>query len=106
MRVDRRGLYITVPQQRLNRPQVNAGFQQMGCKTVAQRVDRGVFVDSGLGASVPTNPIHLTRSDRTLGAASREQQSSGPAFLPILSQHLQKSGREHHVTVLAALALA
>ena len=46
MRVDRRRAGTGVPQQDLDHPQVGAGFQQMGGKTMPQRVRRDRLVDA------------------------------------------------------------
>lgn len=46
--IDFRCSGTSVPQQRLNVPQIHPPFQQMGSKTMAQAVQRHVLLNSGL----------------------------------------------------------
>jgi hypothetical protein len=65
--VDRRGIKIRVAQQQLNGPQIHAGFEPMGGGTMAQRMGRNMFADSGHMRLTPDQVPDRITGDMAIG---------------------------------------
>src|SRR5262249_24212287 len=109
-----RGLKLVMAQKRLDDPDIGTAFEQVGGKTVAQRVQAHPFLDSGPISRFIEQPAELAGSYRLLGLAARKQ----PAFLQWharvptrwanlspLPPNSEPLGRQHDVAILAALRL-
>jgi len=80
-----------VPEQSLNRAQIDARFQQMCCETVTKGMNADAFVNTGplLGAVVGL--LRHTLVDVTLRFASLKQVFLGMVLFPVLSQVFQQA---------------
>jgi hypothetical protein len=63
---------IRVPQQFLDEPHINAIFQQMGGKRMAQCVDGSVFADASLAAGLLEGYLHCPHRDVNVGPPAGE----------------------------------
>jgi hypothetical protein len=93
-------------EQPLDGAQVGAGFQQVGGEAMTKAVGRDRFGNAAASVRLSAGVLHRRFGDRAAGAIAREEPPLGPSHAPPDAQQLQQLGREHHVAVLGALALA
>src|ERR1700722_17122866 len=103
-------LQIAVAQENLDGAQVGAGLQQMGGKAVTKGMRMKRFANAGafgrLATGVPADPgadRMIGRMPLAAGKQPRGRFAGQPAIM--LSQFGEQMGAEHHVAVLAALAV-
>src|SRR5919199_4314186 len=107
MQVKNRVADVGMTEQHLNGAQVHAGFEQMGRKTVPERVRMNFGRKPGpfrrMAAGKPNNLVR----DRLIGSPTLAGKQIRLGFLPapVLAQGVEQSWAERHITVLTALAL-
>ena len=109
--VDHGGLGIGVAEDLLNDAQIHSPFQKMGGVRVTKRMDRGSFVDTGLGQCLLEGYLDarhgqgLVRGCFSPSAAtgSREEPMRIAMGLPELSEEFDSPLRQGDVAVLVAL---
>ena len=93
---------------------IGAAFEQVGCKAVAQRVQRHAFPDTGRVGRLMKQAVKLAGGHRPAGPKAGKQPAllqgrSGImarwADLPPLAQQIERLGRQHDIAILAALGL-
>jgi hypothetical protein len=99
---------------RLDQTNIQALLEKMGGKGVPQRMQRHRLLDAGGFDCLMEQPRELTRGERLAATPSRKQPAllyrhaiivaRGP-HLPPLPKEIQDFGRQHDMTVLAALGL-
>ncbi len=107
-RVELRGPGGSVAEECLNVPQVRAVFQQVGGEGMPQRVHGDVLLDPRrpAGASLDNDVLHAAFGQMPALARPGEQPAAGGPDGEMAAERVSHHGREHHVAVLAALALA
>ena len=89
-------------------------FEQMGRKTVAQRMQRHRLLDAGRVSRLVKQTIELPGRHRPSGLAAREQPAlllrhacivTSRSHLPPLPQEIERLWRQHDVAVFAPLGL-
>src|SRR5437867_3713825 len=103
--VKRRGVELLVPQQHLDHANVDLLLKQMGGEAVPERVERDALVDPSRLRRGMAGTVELACGERLHRIAARKQPALGPCGLPIGAQKRKQMLAEHHVAVLAALAL-
>jgi hypothetical protein len=103
-------LQITVAKENLNGAQVGAGFQQVGGEAVTQGVrmkrlaNAGAF--GGFATGVPADPgADRMICDMPLAAGKQPCSRFAGQSAIVLAQFVEQMGAEHHVAILAALAV-
>ena len=84
---------------------VDVLLQQVGGEAVPQSMQRDALVDRGQIGGSMTGAIELARRHQLHPVAAREQPTLRSCRLPPGAQQIKQIRREHHVAVLAALAL-
>src|SRR5208282_325688 len=74
-------------------------------ESVPERMWRDRFGKAREGVRRLTGHFDRGAGDRLPRGAAREQTPSRPYSVPVVAQHLQQLGREHHIAVLPPLAL-
>src|SRR5712691_3649423 len=105
-RVACRRIELGMAEQRLNHANICPALEQVGCKAVAQRMQRHRFLDPGCLRCLVEQAVELARRHRPARLAAREQ----PAFLrshalvvapwarrPPFPQQAERLGRQHHM---------
>ena len=92
-------------EQQLDGAKVGAGFQQVNGERVAQCVRRHRLGDAALGPRLPADAVDGERTDWLIRPVAGKQPGAGMGLSPILPEQIEEPGRQHHVAVLAALAL-
>ena len=105
MGVARRGRQVRVPQQHLDHADVDAALQQMGGEAVPQDMDGHLLADPRRRPRRPAGRVQRRRLDRTGRVAPRKQPVLGTRQPPVGAQDRQELRRQHHVALLAALAV-
>src|ERR1700682_5774129 len=99
---------VSMTEQDLNGTQVGAGFEQMGCPTMAQSVGGNPFGDLGSACGVIASDPNRLVGNGLLWSASAppgEQIQLGLPPTPVLAQGFQQRRAERKITILASLAL-
>ena len=113
-RVARRRLQLLVSEQRLDRPDVGAAIEQVRGEAVPERVQRHLLLDAGGGERLLEETRHLPRRQMRVLAPAGKKPALGRRYAiivvrapdrPPLAQQRVQLRRQHHVPVLAALAL-
>jgi hypothetical protein len=92
-------------EQHLDDADIGARLQQMGGKAVPQSMHRDRLAQPGAADRGPASLLQGGDTHRLPGVAAGEQPAPGPRQAPVGAQDRQQLRREHHVAVLAALAL-
>ena len=103
--VERRRVELLVPEQHLDHADVDLLLEQMGGEAVPQRVQRDALVDLGRLRRGMAGAVELACRQRVDPVLPGKQPALGPRRLPPGAQQLEQMLGEHHVAVLAALAL-
>ena len=93
------------PRRRLDDGQFDAGLEQAGGVSMAQRIDAARLAYAGLVLSGLVDVRGTVAAQGPVDGATREQPGSRPYPAPVSAQVLQQLRRERHVSVLVALAL-
>src|ERR1700730_8238938 len=113
-RVARCCVELVVTEESLNDADIGPTFEQMGRKTVAQRMQRHRLLDAGRVSRLVKQTIELPGRHRLSWRAAREQPAlllrharivASRSHLPPLSQQIERLWRQHDVTVFASLGL-
>jgi hypothetical protein len=99
------GLELGVTEQHLDHADIDALLQEMGCKTVAQRVRRHPFGDLGHVSGGMNGAVELARGEMVDRVLSGKQLDLGPCDPPPVTQQFQQLWGEHRKAILAPLAL-
>lgn len=94
-----------MPKQHLNDAHVLTGFQQVRGERVTQSSDGNGLLHAGSDAKSLTHLSDAMPTNRLFAVLTRKEPTARSLLLPILSQYLEQSGREHHVAILLSLAL-
>src|SRR5262249_38653639 len=100
-----RSAQAAMSEQHLNDAHVLAGFQQVRGKRVPQSSHGDGLLHAGCDAQSLTHLSDAMPTNRLVAVLTRKEPTAWSVLLPILSQYLEQSGREHHVAILLALAL-
>ena len=92
-------------QQHLDDADVGLAFEQVGGEAVPERVHRHALVEPGGGRGGVDDMIELARRDGLSGLLARDQPAARALHPPPGPQDVEDILREHHVAVLAPLAL-
>src|SRR5882724_12461977 len=92
-------------EQDLDHPDIDVLFQKMGGKAVPQGVERHALADLGSICCGVAGPIELARRHRLHAIAPWKQPALRSRGLPPGTQQFEQMRRQHHVAVLATLAL-
>ena len=103
--VNCRGLDVAMSEQHLNGPNIGASFEQVGREAMAQGVNGDVLVQTSGVSCLHTDPVHRPDGDRLPRNLSGKEPVSRPGDLPVFAEQGQQSWREHHIAILAPLAL-
>jgi len=94
-----------VAQEPLDRPDINARFEEVGRKTMAERMD-------AMAVRHPRTWLHMigdclgrAEGHRDVGIKARQQPRAGPVALPVGAQLGQQTGRESSGAILPPFAL-
>ena len=79
-----------MPEQRLDLSDVVSGFEQVGREAVPQRMDGDGLAHAGEQAGAVTGLTDAGGRDRTLGLGAREEETAGPAGLPVGAEDLRR----------------
>src|SRR3954447_13943157 len=101
----RRGRQMLMAEQHLDRADIGAGFEQMGGKTVTQRMDAHRLSELRRLASIPAHPVECAYVERAALVAAWEQPVLRSDFLPIGAQRDEQLRGQHNVPVPMSLAL-
>src|SRR5712671_4612398 len=113
-RVARRRVELVVTEESLNDADIGPTFEQMGRKTVAQRMQRHRLLDASRVSRLVKQTIELPGRHRLSRLAARKQPAlllrhagivTGRSHLPPLPQQIERLGRQHDVAVFAPLGL-
>ena len=85
--------------------QVGAGLEQVGGEAVPQGVDGDVLLQARGPMGPATRLAHGGGGERAVAGGVGEEPGLRSCRLPVGPEDLQEHGREHHVAILAALAL-
>jgi len=99
------GVERPMAQQHLDRPDVDASFEQVGRKTVSQRMDTLAVRDPSALLRMRGDLLGRADGHRPMGIASRKQPWSWPVELPVGAQLGQQAGGEQGRAILAAFPL-
>jgi len=109
-----RRIELVVAQNRLDQTNIQALLEKMGGKGVPERMQRHRFLDARRFGGLVEQPRQLTRGERLAAPPAGKQPAllqrhafivpRGP-HLPPLPQQIKNFGRQHDMTVLAALGL-
>src|SRR6185436_10702082 len=72
---------------------------------MTQSADGDRLLHAGSDAQLLTHLGDAMPTNRLFAVLTRKQPVGRSFLLPILSQHLEQSGRQHHVAILLPLAL-
>ncbi len=100
---------IFMPEQDLNRSQINAGLIEMGSKTVTKRVGMNTFLEAGALRGFPTRVPNGFRVDGPiLTIVAGKQPSAGLAVVatPVATECREELGAEHDIAILVTFAAA
>src|SRR5512145_2153832 len=103
--IERRGVELLVPEQHLDHTDVDLLLQEMGGEAVPERVERDALVDPGHLRCGMAGTVELAWRQWVDPIAPREQPALWPRRLPIGAQQLEQMLGEHHIAILAPLAL-
>lgn len=94
-------------EQVLDHPHVDALFEEMRRKAMAQRVGTDGRIETSIAGGLAKSPLHGTRGDRLMGKGTRKEEITlrSPA-LPIAAQDGQVLLGQHHVTIFVAFGLS
>jgi hypothetical protein len=92
-------------QQHLDRPDIDARFEQVGRKTVAQRMDAVAMRDPRALLRMLGDLLGRADGHRPLGIASWKHPGGWPVQVPVGAQFRQQAGGEERIAILAAFAL-
>ena len=106
LRVARCRRQTIVPEQDLDDPDIGSVLEKMRREAVAQRVERDALGQARSLHRRPTGGVQHGLIDRMIFVTTREQIKSRPGEPPVGAQDAQQLGRQHHVAILRALAVA
>jgi hypothetical protein len=92
-------------QEHLDRPDIDTRFEQVGRKTVAQRMDPVAVRDPSALLRMIVELLGRTDRHRPLGIETRKQPGGWPIAFPVDTQLGQQTGGEQGITILAAFPL-
>ena len=98
------GVDPAVAEENLNGAGVGSVLEQVRRETVAERVRRHAFFNTGQAAGVPADLLYGAGLDMGSGPRAREQVILRPLDFPVLAQHFEEGLAEHGVTVLGSFA--
>src|ERR1700738_3068266 len=113
-RVARCRVELVMTKESLNDADIGPTFEQMGRKTVAQRMQRHCLLDAGRVSRLVKQTIELPGRHRLSWLAAREQPAlllrharivTSRSHLPPLPQQIERLWRQHEVAVFAPLGL-
>jgi hypothetical protein len=94
-----------MPQQHLDRADIDPRFQQVRRTTVAQRMDTVAGRDSRSPLRVRVDFLGSADGQWRVGIEARKQPRGWPVELPVGAQFGQKAGGKQRVAILAPFAL-
>src|SRR5215475_693456 len=103
VQVNRGRLQVAMAHQKLDRPEIDTGFEQVGGERVAQRVRMDGLLDagaaSGLVAGVPDDLVADGPLGMAVPASAGEQPGAGLVFeaAPVQPELVQQLGAEHDI---------
>src|SRR5438309_4723050 len=109
--VERRRVELLVSEQNLDDADIGLLLQEVGGKTVPQRMNADALGDAGAPRCQANDPMQLARTRMLPAVAGKQPGLTGrhPALLarnaPPFMQYLEQDGRENDVPILLALAL-
>jgi hypothetical protein len=106
VQVRSRGLQAAMAEQRLEREQIDAGFEQVGRVAVPRRVHRAVFARAAFLDQTAKATLHVAGGDRSVRLVARGKPGAWPAQAPAGAELLEQTQRQRHQPILGALALA
>ena len=92
-------------QEHLDGPDIDPRFEQVGRKTVAQRMNTMAVRDPSTLLRMIGDLLRRAEGQRPLGIASRKQPEGWPVQVPVGAQFGQQVGGEEGIAILAALPL-
>ena len=96
---------VPVPEQALNRVDVDAGLEQVRREGMPQGVNPPGLGDPRALLGRLIGPLQRGRVHRVRALRRRKQPRRGARLCPVPAQGLEQARREHRVAILAALAL-
>jgi hypothetical protein len=103
--VPRGGIEGPMAQEHLDRPDIDARFEEVGRKTVAQRLDTLAVRDPRALLGMIVDLRGRADRHRHLGLAACKQPRGGPVAFPVGAQFGQQPGGEPGVAILPPFAL-
>src|SRR5450756_2324861 len=104
--VERRGVELGVSEQDLDHPDVDILFQKMRGEAVAQRMQRHWLLKLSHLRGGVAGAMKLACRERRPEHATRKQPALWLPHVPPVAQQFEQLRRQHHVAILAALALS
>src|SRR5208283_46041 len=104
-RIERRRVKLGMTEQDLDHTNIDVLFQKMGGKAVPQRVQGDTLLDVGDMDRGMAGAVELARRHRLHRIAARKQPTLWTCCLPPDAQKREQMRRQHHIAILAALAL-
>jgi hypothetical protein len=92
-------------QEHLDRPDIDARFEQVGRTTVAQRMDTVAVRDPCALLRMIVDLLGRAAGHRLLGIEPRKQPGGWPVEAPVGAQLAQQTGGEQRIAILAAFPL-
>ena len=105
MEVPHRRGDLAMAQEALHGVQVDAGFEQVGGKRVAQGVDAALLLDAGAQLGHRVDLLGDGDVDRTRALAIGEEPDARRRALPVRAEIVEEARGQRHVAILGALAL-
>jgi hypothetical protein len=93
-------------QEELNGSEVRAALQEVGGKAMAEGVDGDVLSQPCGTGGLDAGPIDRRVGHGTIQGLPGKEPVARAGRLPVGAEDVQEPWREHHIAVLAALALA
>ena len=103
--IERRRVDLGMAEQDLDQANIGILLEQVGGKTVPQRVRRHGLLDPGHAGGGVNGAIELPRRHRQHRITAGEQPERRPGDPIPVAQQVQQPGGEHRKAILAALAL-
>ena len=100
--VPRGGVEGPMAQEHLDRPDIDARFEQVGRKTVAQRMDTLAVRDPRALLDMIVDLLGRADGHRPLGIEARKQPGGWPVEAPVGAQLAQQTGGEQRIAILTA----
>src|SRR6476661_7928334 len=97
---------MAMAEQILDHANIDAAFQEMRGKAMAQGVDRDLLLQAGSLRSQAAGDLQCAGGQRPFGVEAGKQPLRWPFDAPVSPQDAKQLLRQHDIAILAAFALA